>query len=88
MPVISQFYGIVIRMFFDENGKHNLPHIHISYNEFRSIYDLNGNKLEGKLPTKQTKLVQAWIIIHQEELKSLWSLMQEGEDYFKIEPLK
>ncbi len=88
MPVISQFYGIVIRMFFDENGKHNLPHIHISYNEFRSIYDLDGNKLEGKLPTKQTKLVQAWIIIHQEELKSLWSLMQEGEDYFKIEPLK
>lgn len=88
MPVISQFYGIVIRMFFDENGKHNLPHIHISYNEFRSVYDLNGNKMEGELPKKQTKLVQAWIIIHQEELKTLWNLMQEGEEYFKIEPLK
>lgn len=88
MPVISQFFGIVIRMFFKEFGEHHLPHIHISYNEFQAVYDLEGNKLEGDFPKKQSKLVEAWIIIHSEELKSLWKLMQEGEDYFKIEPLK
>lgn len=88
MPVISQFYGIVIRMFFKEYGEHHLPHIHISYGEFHTVYDLDGNRIEGDFPKKQSKLVEAWIIIHQEELKSLWNLMQEGEDYFRIEPLK
>ena len=34
MPIISQFYGIVIQMFFDENGKHHEKHIHIKYNEY------------------------------------------------------
>ena len=44
--------------------------------------------LEGKLPNKQQKLVEAWIFIHQEELQSLWDLMQEQGEYFKIDPLK
>ena len=44
--------------------------------------------LEGKLPKKQRKLIEAWICIHQEELKSLWNIMQEQGEFFKIEPLK
>lgn len=88
MPVISQFYGIVVQMFFQEEGQHHLPHIHIMYNEYNSVYDFNGNKLEGKIPKKQAKLVEAWIALHTEELKSLWNLMKKGEDYFKIDPLK
>lgn len=88
MPVISQFYGIVVQMFFQEEGKHHLPHIHVMYNEYNSVYDFNGNKLEGAIPKKQAKLVEAWILLHNEELNSLWNLMKKGEDYFKIEPLK
>ena len=42
----------------------------------------------GYIPTKQEKLVEAWILLHSEELNSLWNLMKNGEDYFKIEPLK
>lgn len=88
MPVISQFYGIVIQMFFRENDKHHMPHIHVTYNEFNASYDLSAYKLEGGLPTKQAKLVEAWIILHTEELNSLWNLMKNGKDYFRIEPLK
>ena len=88
MPIISQFYGIIIQMFFDENGKHHEKHIHIKYNEYETVYDLYGNILEGKLPKKQQKLVEAWICIHQEELESLWNLMQQQGEFFKIEPLK
>lgn len=88
MPVISQFYGIIIQMFFNENGKHNERHIHVRYNEQEAVYDLKGNLMEGKIPYKQKKLVEAWIYIHQEELESLWSLMLEQGEYFKIEPLK
>lgn len=33
-------------------------------------------------------MVEAWIITHKEELITLWNIMQEGEGYFKIDPLK
>jgi len=75
-------------MFFKEKGRHNEKHIHIKYNEYKAVYNLEGAILEGKLPIKQQKLVEAWIFIHQEELQSLWNLMQEQGEYFKIEPLK
>ena len=87
MPIISQFYGIIVQMFFENNAKHHIPHIHVRYNECKAIYDLNANLLEGDLPEKQTKLIEAWILIHQEELKNLWNLIQETGKYFKIKPL-
>lgn len=46
------------------------------------------NFMEGKIPLKQKRMVEAWIMIHKEELITLWNIMQEGKDYFKIEPLK
>lgn len=52
MPIVSQFYGIIITMYFNENTRHNLPHIHAEYAEFDSIFDLKGNQLEGKMPNK------------------------------------
>lgn len=88
MPIISQFYGILIQVFSEKNTKHNLAHIHVRYNEHKAVYDLDGNLLEGSLPTKQKKLLEAWIIIHKEELYSLWKCLQEDGNYFKIEPLK
>lgn len=88
MPIISQFYGIIIQMYFNENGKHNVAHIHVKYNEHMAVYDFEGIILEGDLPKKQRKLIEAWISIHEEELISLWNLMQEQGEFFKIEPLK
>jgi hypothetical protein len=32
MPTISMFYGILILMFFRDNRRHHLPHIHARYN--------------------------------------------------------
>ena len=75
-------------MFFDENVRHHQKHIHVRYNEYKAIYNLNGKILSGRLPNKQQKLVEAWISIHEEELESLWDLMQEQDEFFKIEPLK
>ena len=61
---------------------------YIKYNEYKAVYNLDGIILEGKLPNKQQKLVEAWILIHKEELQSLWDLMQEQGEFFKIDPLK
>lgn len=88
MPIVSQFYGIYVYMFNEVNSKHNLEHIHIKYNEHKAVYDLKGNLIEGKLPTKQRKLVEAWIIIHQIELKKLWRYIEKENGFYKIEPLK
>lgn len=85
MPTISMFYGILIRMYYDD---HNPPHIHAVYGNDTACFTFEGELLEGSLPKKQRKLVEAWIEIHQDELKANWKLAQEGEPIFKIEPLK
>ena len=47
-----------------------------------------GKILEGKMKTSKRKLVEAWIEIHQDELMADWELASNGEEIFKIEPLK
>lgn len=88
MPIISDFYGITIRMYFTDNEQHKLPHLHANYNEYRAIFDLEGNIIKGEFPNNKRKIVQAWIEIHNEELIKLWNLLVEGKKGFKIEPLK
>ena len=88
MPVLSMFYGIIIRMQSERGGKHHVPHIHVICGDDESVFSLDGEKLEGTIQNSKMKLVAAWIEIHKEELKSDWKLLEEGEQPFKIEPLK
>ena len=88
MPIISQFYGIVISMYFNDNDRHHKPHIHVQYGELNCVFDFDGNILAGTIPKKQKKLIEAWIELRKEELISLWDVVQKGEGSFYIEPLK
>lgn len=88
MPIVSQFYGIIVSMYFNDIDKHHLPHIHIQYAEYRCTFDFNGNILSGKIPNKQKRLVVAWIELRKEDLTTLWNLLQSGSGTFMIEPLK
>ena len=84
MPVLSRFYGIIIRMYFLQS-EHNPPHIHAIYNEDMAAIDfMTGEVLEGYLPPKALALVGEWITIHREELKEIW----ETQDFKKIAPLE
>ncbi|WP_149241838.1 DUF4160 domain-containing protein [Dyadobacter sp. 32] len=87
MPEISRFLGIVIRMFFDD---HNPPHFHAEFQEFKAIIEIDtAELLEGYLPPKQLKLVQAWAIIHEDELLINFEKLQgELKSWSKIEPLR
>lgn len=83
------FYGIIVQLYFFDNDKHNLPHIHIRYAEHNASISIEtGDILAGDIPNRQLKLVQAWIEIHKEELIANWSLAIEGNTPFKIDPLK
>lgn len=89
MPTISMFYGILILMFFRDNRQHHLPHIHVRYQAFEAAVAIgDGGILDGSLPPKQLKMVQAWIEIHKEELLVDWDLAVNGEEPFRIAPLQ
>lgn len=72
MPVISRFYGMVIKMYFF-GSEHNPPHIHVVYGEYIGIVDIRTlQMLEGDLPNKALKLVVEWMTMHQNELLEMW----------------
>lgn len=88
MPTISMFFGIIVRMYYAPK-EHNPPHIHTYYQDFRSTWLIeSGELLDGNMPARQQKLIQAWIEIHRDELLANWNLCQNGEKPFNIEPLK
>jgi len=88
MPIISMFYGILIRMYLLDNQQHTVPHIHAKYAEFEaSVSILDAEILAGELPRKQLRLVQAWIELRQDELIADWELAIAGENPHKINPL-
>lgn len=89
MPVISMFYGIIIRMFYMDNKEHKLPHIHVEFGGFNAVISIpEGKILAGKLPKNKQKLVDAWLVIHQDDLMADWKLAVEGQTIFKIDGLK
>jgi len=76
-------------MYYLDNKQHNLPHIHVKYQDEEAVISIfDGQLLEGTLKANKMKLVQAWIEIHNEELMADWELASSGETIFKIEPLK
>lgn len=89
MPIVSMFYGIIIRMFYYDNKEHHLPHIHIEYQDFKAVIAIESSDiLAGSFPPNKLKLVLAWIEIHKDELLADWKLAIEGSAIFKIEGLK
>ncbi len=89
MPIISMFYGIIIRMYYADNQQHHVPHIHTEYGNSKAVFAIgDGRLLAGKFPNSKTRLVQAWIEIRRDELNANWKLAVNSEEVFKIDPLK
>lgn len=89
MAVISMFYGIIVSMYYFDNRRHHLPHIHIRCQGEEAVFTIpDGELLEGKMTKSKRKLLQAWIEIHQDELMADWELAINGEQVFQIDPLR
>jgi hypothetical protein len=89
VPIISMFYGIVIRIYFFDDKEHHVAHVHAEYAGKRAVFRISdGELLAGALPSGKTRLVQAWIEIHHDELLANWQLAVNGEEVFKVDPLK
>lgn len=88
MPLISQFYGILVYMYKEIGGHHNKPHIHIKYNEHAMSISLDGTILSGMIPKNKLKLVEAWLSIHHEELLAAWYAYNNDGEIVKIKGLE
>ena len=88
MPVLSTFFGIIVRMYRELGGKHNMPHIHAEYSGEEIVIALDGTILEGSIPKNRLKLLEAWMEIHREDLEANWKLLSNGEPFFRIDPLR
>jgi len=88
MPTISMFFGIIIRMYYAPK-EHNPPHVHAYFQDSKITIRIKDCEIiEGKMPIRQLRMIQAWIEIRRDELFADWELCQNGEKPFQIEPLK
>ena len=72
MPVIARFYGLIIKMYFQQS-EHNPPHIHAVYGEYIGAIDIQTlEMIEGDLPPKALSLVKEWVARHKTELLEIW----------------
>ncbi len=71
MPIVSIFFGIVVRMYFDD---HPPPHFHASYQGFEAFVRIaDGEVLQGKLPAKAARIVRQWALDHRDDLMANWT---------------
>ncbi len=87
MLEVCRFYGIIIRMFFRD---HLPPHFHVECAEYKAkINIIDGEIIDGSLPSKTLRLVQAWVEIHRDELLINYEQsLKDGGIISRIEPLK
>ena len=86
MPELSRFYGITIRMYFDD---HLPPHFHAVYGGDEAVIGIDSlGLLRGYLPVRAQSLVIEWASLHQAELQEAWSRARRLEAPGKIAPLE
>ena len=84
MPVLSRFYGIIIRMYFQQS-EHNPPHIYALYGDDVAAIDIQTGKIiEGHLPPKALSMVSEWTELHNAELLHIW----ETQEFKALSPLE
>lgn len=73
MPKISEFYGIKIFIYWNDQIHHNLPHFHAFYGEFEAAFTLDGELLIGKMPKTAKKLIKMWAVENHKLIEYTWS---------------
>lgn len=86
MPRISEFFGIVIAMYYND---HAPPHFHARYAEHEATFRIDTLAvLEGSLPRRAAALVVEWATAHGPELSEDWDLARAGQPLNRIAPLE
>jgi len=86
MPIISSFFGILIRMFFDD---HSPPHFHAEHQGQEAVFGFDGALLEGELSSSRARrLIKEWTALHRSELELNWRRAKKLRPLVHIAPLE
>lgn len=86
MPTISEFYGIVVRMYYID---HPPPHFHVAYSGAKATFGIQSLEvLTGALPRTAERLVREWAVLHQDELFEDWTRCEKRSELLPIDPLR
>lgn len=86
VPEISRFFGIVIRMYFDDHGP---PHFHAAYGGDEAVVGVDAIGItRGILPRRAVSMVLEWAALHQRELMGNWVALHSGRPAQKVPPLR
>lgn len=88
MPSISEFYGIKIYMYRNDNERHFTPHVHVFYAEFQASVAFNGFILGGELPKTAHKLTKKWMLENRKILDYAWEMAKANKPIPKIKGLR
>ncbi len=85
MPTISLFFGIAVRMYYDEHG---IPHFHAYYGGDDVAISIETLEiLQGHLPRRALALTLEWAAEHRTDLRDNWSRLEKHQPLKNIEPL-
>ena len=86
MPIISAFFGIVIRMFYKE---HEPAHFHAEHQAQQGKFDFHGQIIAGNIRSRTAlRLIRAWARLHRKDLAANCEKMKEDRPLDRIEPLE
>ena len=86
MPVVSAFYGMIIRIYYDD---HNPPHFHVSYGDKEVVVAIESGKiLSGRLPIRLKNAIRERHVLHKKELLAAWRAVRLMKKPNRIKPLE
>ena len=86
MPELCRFYGVRIKMYYDD---HNPPHFHAEYGGDEALISIDTlDVIAGDLPSRALGLVYEWAGKHRAELRAAWNRAKNLEPTGTIEPLE
>jgi Domain of unknown function (DUF4160) len=86
VPRISEFYGIVIEMYFAD---HPPAHFHARYSGDEALIVIEtGEVFAGSLPSRALRLVGEWLDLHRGELVANWERASAGQPTERVAPLR
>lgn len=86
MPIISMFFGIIIRMYYKE---HEPEHFHAEHQGQQGKFDFSGTMMVGQIQSGTAlRLIREWAVLHQVELQANWERMKAGQPLNGIRPLE
>jgi len=86
VPIISAFFGIIIRMYFDD---HVPPHFHAEHHGQRAEVNFDGKIIAGEISSSTARrLIREWARMHRFELEANWKRAKKLHQLESIAPLE